>query len=336
MQIRTFAAPTLTEALGRLRAELGPDAYVLATDQPERGPARVVAALPELPPSGDTSPPPAELQRNGAPATPATPAPGSLAALCRRHGIGTALADQLARAELPGRALEITLPAALGAVFEFAPVQLQRAQRPLLLVGPPGGGKTVTAAKVAAAARVVGRNAHLMTTDTWRAAGAEQLQRYAASLRVGCDVATTDAPLRDLVAGRALRDELLIVDTPGLVPSDAEDRGAAIEWARAIDAQVVLVMPAGLDPEESAEMATGFAALGAERLIATRVDATRRLGGVLAAAHATGLPLAGIGLSPRVLAGYASLDPDLLARCLLSDDRRAATLLDDGFPAPVP
>ena len=334
MQIRTFTAATLTEALGMLRAELGPDAYVLATDQPERGPARVVAALPEIPPSGDTTPQP-ELQRNGAGAAEA-PALGTLAALCRRHGISAALSDQLARADLPGRALHTSLPAALGAVFEFAPIQLQRAQRPILLVGPPGAGKTVTAAKLAAAARVVNRSAHLMTTDTWRAAGAEQLQRYAASLRIGCDVATNDTPLRDLVAGRALRDELLIIDTPGIVPFDNEDRTAVIGWAREIDAQIILVLPAGIDAGEAAETASAFAALGAERMIAVRLDAARRLGGILDAAHAAGLPLAGIGISPRVLAGYANLDADLLARCLLSDDRRVVTLLDDGFPAAVP
>ena len=34
MQLRTFTAPTLTEAMASVRAELGPDAFVLATDQP--------------------------------------------------------------------------------------------------------------------------------------------------------------------------------------------------------------------------------------------------------------------------------------------------------------
>lgn len=335
MQLRTFTAPTLTEALARLRADLGPDAYVLATDQPDRGPARVVAALSEIPPSADTGPVD-DTPTDAADAAPVPPgAHGTLLALCRRHGMSTVLTDQLARADLPGRSLPTGLPAALAAVFEFAPIQLRRAQRPLLLVGPPGGGKTVTAAKLAAAARVAGRHAHLVTVDTWRAAGAEQLQRYAASLRIDCEVATRDASLRDLVAGRALRDELLIVDTPGTVPFDAADRDALVEWTQAIDAQIVLVLPAGLDATEAAEIASAFAALGAERMIAARIDAVRRLGGALDAAHAAGLPLAGAGISPRVLGGYVNLDPDLLAHCLLSDDRRSVAILDDAVSPKV-
>lgn len=332
MEIRTFTGATLTEALDSLRAEFGGDAYVLATDQPESGPARVVAAR-AAPAAGGG--PRDDARKPEATVAPPPPVEAAIDTLCRRHGVPSKLAEQLARADLPGRPLETTLPDMLGAVFEFAPIRLARAQRPILLVGPPGGGKTVTAAKLAAAARFGDRRAHLVSLDTWRAAGAEQLQRYASSLGVGCDVATKETPLARLAAHRALQDELLIIDTPGVVPFTAEDRDAVVEWVQAADAQVVLVLAAGLDPAEAGDLASAFTALGAERMIVPRIDATRRLGSVLQAAHSTGLAFAGVGLSPRVLGGYASLDRDLLARCLLSDDRSAAALLDDGLPAPA-
>jgi hypothetical protein len=57
-----------------------------------------------------------------------------------------------------------------------------------------------------------------------------------------------------------------------------------------------LVLPAGLDAEEAAETARAFQLLGCRHLVPTRLDAARRLGGVLAAADA-GLAFteAGIG-----------------------------------------
>ena len=57
-------------------------------------------------------------------------------------------------------------------------------------------------------------------------------------------------------------------------------------YVEAADALPVLVMPAGVDPMESMETAEAFADAGAIYLLATRLDAARRFGGVLAAADA--------------------------------------------------
>ena len=46
MRMRTFVAPTLAEAMDRLREELGPDAFVIATDEPEGGPAATAIRYP--------------------------------------------------------------------------------------------------------------------------------------------------------------------------------------------------------------------------------------------------------------------------------------------------
>lgn len=59
---------------------------------------------------------------------------------------------------------------------------------------------------------------------------------------------------------------------------------ALLGLARAAGASILLVLPAGLDPAEAAETARAFLALGARHLLPTRLDAARRLGGVLAGA----------------------------------------------------
>ena len=347
MQLRTFTAPTLAQALASVQAELGPDAYVLATDEPEAGPARVVAALPDpaapATPIGAEparpqlrvdaeAPSPAEIR----PATPIErpsrigdrPQPKSLAQIFARHGVPHAVADHLLRGSVTGGPLSMRLQAALAAAFEFAPLLPHAVVGPVLLAGPPGGGKTVTAAKIGAAARCAGRDVHFITTDTWRAAGAEQLRRYADALHVPCDEAGSSSALCQTLA-LAETGALVVVDTPGLDLLDAHDRQALLEWSDAIGNAPVLVLPGGLDAEEATEIARAFAGLGGGRMIATRLDGTRRLGSLLAAAHAGTLGLAAAGVSPRIADGLVALDADMLARCLVSDRRTPETLRDD-------
>jgi flagellar biosynthesis protein FlhF len=77
-----------------------------------------------------------------------------------------------------------------------------------------------------------------------------------------------------------------------------------------------LVLPAGLDAQDAIEIAGNFAAIGARRLIVTRLDAVRRLGSVLAAAD-VGLAFAGAGLGREIGAGTPALSAAGLARVLL-------------------
>jgi flagellar biosynthesis protein FlhF len=349
MQIRTYTAPTLAEALASVRAELGPEAYVLATDQPERGPARVVAALPDAAapatpigaepettsPGGD---PPQEIpdddedprarRQRGGRSPDDRPLPTSLAQIFARHGVPHPVADQLLRGSVAGGPLSMRLQAALAASFDFAPLVPARIEGPILLAGPAGGGKTVTAAKIIAAARLAGRDGHLITTDTWRAAGAEQLRRYAEALHVPCDEANSRKALRQMLA-LAESDAVVVVDTPGLDLMNRHDRQALLDWCDAIETSPTMVLPGGLDAEESAEIACAFAAIGGARLIATRLDSSRRLGNLLAAAHAGTLQFIAAGVAPRISGGLVTLDADMLARCLITDDRSPEALLDE-------
>ena len=337
MQLRTFTAPTLTEAMASVRAELGPDAFVLATDQPEHGPARVVAALAE--PAAAPVPDESDMSDDDATTTvsarvprepihtPTRPAPTSLAQVFARHAVPSQLVDQLLRGSPSGGPLTLRLQAALGANFNFSPLVVEQIDQPLLLAGPAGGGKTVTAAKLALEARLAGRDVHLVTLDTWRAAGAEQLSRYAAKIGISCDAAYDCDALAEILA-ELPSETLAIIDTPALNAFDGQDCAELVAWGEASRTSPLLVLPAGLDAGESAELAHAYATLGATRLIATRIDSSRRLGNLLAAAHAAAYSFAAAGLSAHVANGLIALDADILARCLIQDDRNADALSD--------
>lgn len=302
MQTRIFTGPDRDAAVARLRAELGEDAIILDIDAPPGGPARVVAA-PGAPRPADASA--AEPGR-------AQVARSALATLLARHNVPAGLAARMLRSEFAGDRLATSLPAALAANLEFARPPVGAAASRILVAGPAGAGKTATCAKLAARILLAGGQPCLASTDDWRVGGAEQLRRYAEAL--GCAFEEATKP-QDLVAlaSRLPAGTALVVDTPGIDPAHAAEIDALAGWSAALRVAPILVLPAGLDADEAADTALGFAALGATTLVASRVDAARRLGGILSAADAASLALAAAGNSPRIADGLVDLDAQALA-----------------------
>jgi flagellar biosynthesis protein FlhF len=86
---------------------------------------------------------------------------------------------------------------------------------------------------------------------------------------------------------------------------------------RRVSGEVVLVMAAGGDPHEAADIAELYRELGARRLLMTRIDGAHRYGAMLnAAAHAR-LAVTEVGISPNVADGLKQVNPVSLARLLL-------------------
>lgn len=102
---------------------------------------------------------------------------------------------------------------------------------------------------------------------------------------------------------------------PGLNPADPDDQAYLRDCQAAVGGTVALVLPAGLDPADAEEMSQDFKELGATLLIATRLDQSRRLGGLLAAAN-TGLALTDAGISSAVVDGLTKMTPSFIAERL--------------------
>ena len=92
------------------------------------------------------------------------------------------------------------------------------------------------------------------------------------------------------------------------------------QLAQAVGAEPIFVLAAGGDRAESTEMAERAAGIGCGRIIVSRIDIVRRLGSVLAAAEATGLAFADVGIGPQVASGLMPINPVSLARLLLPAD----------------
>ncbi len=311
MRLRTFTGASVREAMSAVRREIGRDAVILSTrTDPANGQCSVVAAV-------DDAPSPAGDPQHQAPASVAAPAgePGELDRLLDFHRVPERIARRVARlaAESAGDNDEDRLAVSLDILFGFATLPLA-ARRPLMLVGPPGAGKTTTAAKLAARSALEGKPVRLVTTDTVRSGALAQLGDLARLIGAPCRQVT--AP-EDLVRHHAEAPEQpMIIDTAGASPFDVEDLQRLRRLARAIDAELALVLPAGLDPDDCADMARAFAAIGTRLLIATRLDTARRYGGLLSAAEAADLDLTEVSAAASLTDALRPLNPCSLARLL--------------------
>ncbi len=303
MRLKTFTAPTATKAMAEIRAVLGDDAIIVATRE-EAGSVRVTAALD----SADIAPEPAGTAASGE----------AIFEALRRHGVPATLGDVLIeRAEEAETGdPETRLAGALGRTFRFSPMEHTGRPRARMLVGPPGAGKTQTIAKLAAEALTAGLRVALFTTDSERAGGDARLAGLAKAM--GLSAMTVDDP--DTLAAGLIGVEgfdLVLIDSVGANHLDVGEMEVMGRYRMCGEIEPVLVLPAGIDPMEAADMARIFGQFGVKRLISTRHDMTRRLGSALAAAQAAGMAFAAFSSTARIKDGLTPASPQGLARSIL-------------------
>lgn len=357
MRLRTFTASSMKEAIATVRAELGPDAIIISAHERPRGRGVEVRAAVEqavLPPKpergGLAQAAKAQARRAAAPeptreTTPAPEPPRGLAQLAKRR-IGTRASENAAgasREEILKSALafhglgikrianlmsavrrtDLNDPAqALASAFDsryaFNPLA-ERPRRPVMLVGDPGAGKTVTTAKLAARALLAGHKVEVVTTDTLRSGAVEQLTKLLAAMKLTpVTVETPNALLRHLVRLKDRERTAVFIDSPGTNALSTSERDDLARFLAVDDVEPVLVMAAGQDPEEAADHARVYGALGVRRAIVTRLDAARRFGALLVAAEEGPLAIAQVSLSPYLSEPLSALTPGAVARVLLA------------------
>jgi flagellar biosynthesis protein FlhF len=111
--------------------------------------------------------------------------------------------------------------------------------------------------------------------------------------------------------------EQVLIDSAGRNPFSAGDMAELRDLLNSGNIEPILVLPAGGDAAEAVELSAAFREVGVTRLVLTRVDMTRRLGSVLAAAFGGGLKFSEVSVTARVAEGLTPLNPLALARLIV-------------------
>ncbi len=172
-------------------------------------------------------------------------------------------------------------------------------KRVIALVGPPGVGKTTTAAKLAAAAIGKGNTVTFVGCDTYRVGAVEQLESYAELLGCECLIVTNQAELHAAIASST--SDVVIVDTAGRGPEGEQAvevglgagrrRGKPTGW-ESRTRHVLLCLDASLRFADATELCQRYAACSPNAIAITKLDLTCAPGGLVHGPATTELPVA--------------------------------------------
>ncbi|MAP96070.1 MAG: hypothetical protein CMK07_14080 [Ponticaulis sp.] len=320
MRMKMYSAPTRDEAVALAMSDMGQDAIILSeweADEAYEVRAGVERATQRVAPKfelkADPRPSPV-LQINRY--------RDNLKEIMMWHGAPEGFADVVANSgsRLVGASKDPAsgFSAALEGMIGFAPIQ-PSLKKPIMLVGPPGSGKTSTAAKLIRRARAANARAIPLVADFDATAGAAQLASYLQrdttkipSFQMPDDLTEAMTSLKDTDHG-------IVIDTPPINPTDKEDMERLRDLINLVDAEPVLVMSAEGHPMDLEDSVQAFSELGIRRCIITKLDVVRRRGGVLCAVASARLNLSHLALTPFIGGGLIPATSNRLARILLED-----------------
>jgi flagellar biosynthesis protein FlhF len=326
--VKSFFAESFQSAMERAQAELGPDAFLLDSREapPEArhlGDYEVVfaacsepAASPAFPAAGGVEALQRQMEEISELLSRITPSAavqrGDSEVVSRTliaAGVDPAMAhdiEEAARLRVARRSVRrigSPRPAAgldaqnllteaveeISATLTVAP----EVGRIIALVGPPGCGKTTTLVKLAIAQGLgQGRAVRLISTDTYRIGGAEQLRTYAAIIGAPFQAVESVAALAQAIDS-APQSALVLIDTPGYSATMLKDLGSDLAGflSRRQDIDTHLVLTASMRIEDLYRAAGLYDAFQPSKLLFTRVDEATSLAGVFCLAARRNMPV---------------------------------------------
>ncbi len=331
MRIRSFTATDMPAAMKMVREAMGEDAIILSSQQVGGKSISVTAAIDV----DDEAPPSRPFER----ITSRDNVPDNLRfavqdvlrfhnlpeffiAKLLQKGQEGAFARANALLKQSGKTGEqhlsrLALEQLFAAYYHFdALTDSSLASRHIMLVGTPGIGKTLTAAKLVTRLSLARQPVAVITTDTQRAGGIEQLQAFTDILGIGLKVAATRTELwKEL---KSIPDgKTVIIDSAGCNPYHDEEWQRLQSFASIDSVEPVLVLPAGGDSAEAIDSTEIFMGLPIRRLVLTRTDTTRRFGAALAVAAAHDLAFAQLSTSSSLADSLFPADEARLAQLIL-------------------
>ena len=128
------------------------------------------------------------------------------------------------------------------------------------------------------------------------------MQTFADILKVPCTVVKNTKDLNETLTLLRLSADYILVDTPSINPYKEKELDLLKNMRQQLsDAEFVLTMPAGLDPQESVAQGALFTKSGCNLLIATQLDCSIKYYNLLQTLLFNQLYCAGFCLSDKIV-----------------------------------
>jgi flagellar biosynthesis protein FlhF len=194
----------------------------------------------------------------------------------------------------------------------------------LALIGATGVGKTTTAAKLAAQCvqQYGAGSVGLITLDTYRVSGYEQLRAYGRMLGVVAHLAHDRAALKDLLNLLANK-RMVIIDTAGLGQRDQriQDMLDVLDMPKV---KKCLVLNAGAHGDTLDDVLTAFKASSLHGVVLSKVDEAVKLGPAIDALIRHQVVLRGVANGQRVPEDWQNPDASALVRIAMGTEGKSA------------
>lgn len=318
MRIKKITAPDMPTALSLIRESLGPDAVIISEEHNAKGELELTIALEEAEEISFDKEDRAEVRQARWKYD-----DEALRESLEYHTLLDVVKDRiLARcrkisAEENIRDDKELLSRCFAQMFKFHDV-LDCKQPVKMFMGVPGAGKSTAIAKVATQAKIQKLSACIISTDNVRAGANSQLQAFADILETNFRFVKSPRGLYDMVEDAKQKYALVLIDTPGINPFLQEEVEKVSLMTEAVRADMILTMDAGKNTMEAVEVADVFAEIGANYLLPTRLDLTRRIGALLSVAGCCELGFCGASVSSSIAKGLSEVDSLSLAKLVLS------------------
>lgn len=318
MKIKQISAPNMSEALIRIKSELGDDAIIISSEKGEGSNILVSVAIDE-----DEEVFFDEEDQLQNIRTSEVIENQHIRDCLNYHDVLEAVSAKiLATVRQEGhhqkdRDEQELLARSLSKLYAFSDI-LDMRHPVKLFMGTPGSGKSTAIAKVATQAKFNKISSCIISTDNVRAGANKQLEAFAEILAVDFYFCKDKKTLRQRVDDARKTYGLVLIDTPGINPFMEQEVKRVEEYVQALECQKILTMDAGRNTMEAVEIGEIFMDLGARYLLPTRLDLTRRIGTVLSVAACCDMSFYAASVSSSIANGLAEINSQSLAKLILS------------------
>jgi flagellar biosynthesis protein FlhF len=331
MRMKTFSAPSMSQALKLVEEQMGKDAVILSSQEnTKEGVVHVTAGLdpdfisrPVVVRSETPTPSPKVVRPAFAPPPVPTKIPDAVLDAVsdglKQQGFSTNRIVQLLQSSgffsdpdpTPASVLSFCLGRTVRCTSFW---ETAHHKKPVVFLGTPGVGKTVAVAKLATQALLHDFKPILISSDVAKAGGIEQLEYLTRILKLPLHIAEDPQALTEIC--RHLPETTpILVDTQGIHAYDNLAIARFQELFPADRFSFVLLSSPQEHEEDTAllleKLGPAYHPMG---LLPTKLDTSRKWAHILQTAMTLHLPLFELGVSASVTHGLMAAHPDTIVR----------------------